>query len=206
MTKKICGNGAFGIIWKIVRIRDNIRIYVLLQKGPTRKFWEMTGGGLEYNTDGEYPEDEGHIFEGALCREAKEELGITLDRTKLEPEGVFQQLKRVDSDTYTTGCVLLYSHFFSEQDADSLVIVPQKTEVAETRWWDILEAITTPDTEVDYVGLPFRRMLIAFYNRHRHILKRISPTIHSSGNIAPWQGNLGQSITVDVGLDEPITV
>jgi 8-oxo-dGTP pyrophosphatase MutT (NUDIX family) len=205
--KKICGNGAFGIIWRILREKDYAQIQVLLQKGPDRNFWELTGGGLEYNTHGEYPEDEGHIFEGALAREAKEELGVELDASKLKFEAVFQQLKPIDADVCTTGCVVLYSHFLSEQEVYNLTIIPQESEVSDTRWWDVVDAISTSEGTgvVDYVGLSFRRMLAVFYKRHMHLLKKHA----SHGYVTPphiWQGNLGQSLTLNIGEDLQITV
>jgi 8-oxo-dGTP pyrophosphatase MutT (NUDIX family) len=180
--RNILGNGAFCIIWTI---REDRQISVLLQRGPDRDFFELSGGSLEYEVNNEHPEDEGLIFERALIREVREELGLNLDTSQIKLEAALQQLKIVDETTRATGCVFLYSCFVDKNWVESTPLdklVLQPDEVEEVRWWDIGEAITTTHQSPgeDFVGLSFRRMLIIFNNRDEQT--------------GPYQGNLGQPL------------
>ena len=156
-------NGANIVLYKM----QNGILKVLLQKGATRKTWELPGGGLQYDRHGSHPEGGGENFRQCVSRELREETGITISPGSCILEAQLQQRKRIEPlpDCFVIGMVMLYSLYF---EADMADLTLQISEVSDVKYWDLqdaLKATSGPDSSDQVVLLGHRRMLAIFFQR-----------------------------------------
>lgn len=175
------GNAAKVVIWKIV---DGI-LYVLVQKHPLRKGFQLSGGGVK--SDERYCLVDGDLFTQAAWRELFEELKLRTDPKDFVLEAVLQQRVPVGG-FFVTGCAgLLSLHFTAEYQARQ----PQeqwelqKGEVDKVMWIPILDAITRTEKThpYDFMSLGYRRMLVIFLNRWKQRERGVQPASLYQGRL-----------------------